>query len=110
MAKQTLTMTTNTTAQLADVIRRSDAQSYGATIFVQGTFGGGTATVQVSPDSGTTKYTIKDVSGTDITGTSAFYYNFVLGNPGAASGDLEIYVTLSGATSPSLSVILFDNR
>lgn len=110
MAKHTKLLAANGDVHLADVIRRRDAQSFGATVFFQGTFGSGTATLQISPDGGLTKHTVFDENGDDIVFTQAGYANFVFGNASDNAGDLSLYVNLAGATSPSLSIILFDNR
>lgn len=105
------TITADGDTSLATVIRRHDAQSYAATFMVKGTLGGGTWTLQVSPDGGVTKYTVQDVSGNPISGTSTGYFNYVLaGDSGSNSGNMGLYVNMNGSTNPSMTVYNFDNR
>lgn len=61
-----------------------------------GTWGSGTLTLQFSPDGGTTWIT---VSGVSLTA------NGYVGNIIASQGD-QVRAVLTGATSPSLTVIL----
>lgn len=106
----------NVTGDTADVLlatvhRRRESQSYAASVFVQGSFGSGTATLQVSPDGGTTKYTIVDAAGEDAVFSANGYTNFVLGGGSENIGEApQIYVNLAGASGANLNVILFDNR
>lgn len=111
MAKNTITFSADANTELATIIRRHDSQSYAASIFVKGDDGGGTWTLQVSPDDGTTKYTVKDVLGNNITGTANGYYNYVLsGDSSNNSGNMKLYIDLTGSTNPTLTVINYDNR
>lgn len=61
------------------------------TLFVDGTFGGGTVTVLVSPDDGTTWVT------TDVTFTEENVQNLQINAP------VKLKLSLSGATTPSIS-------
>ncbi len=111
MAKYTQNLTANGDTLLARVkTPRNDSGGFGASIFIYGTFDSGTATVQVSPDGGTTKFTVKDQSGSDIAPTANFYSNFELGIANVNGEELEIYVNLAGATSPDITVDLYDTR
>ena len=111
MALNQLSMTADANTKLATIVRRHDSQSYAASFFVKGSNGGGTWTLQASPDGGTTKYTVQDVLGNDITGTTGAYFNYVLaGDAGTNSSGLELYVNLTGSTSPTLTIYNFDNR
>jgi len=59
-----------------------------------GTFGGGTLAIQGSPDAGTTKVTL----GTDVTWTANGLGNFLLPQ------GYTVYATLTGSTTPSITV------
>lgn len=105
-------MSADASTVLANIHRRADSQSYAGTLVVQGTFGGGTCTLQLSIDGGVTKITVKDVLGNNVALSANGYQNFVLGNPSTDLGadQITLYATLSGSTNPDLTVALFDNR
>lgn len=105
-------MSADASTVLANIHRRADSQSYAGSFFAQGTFGSGTVTLQVSIDGGTTKITVKDVLGNNVSLSANGYQNFVLGNPSTDLGadQITLYATLVGSTNPSLTVALFDNR
>lgn len=73
----------------------ADVHVYGST------FGSGTVTIQISPDSGTTWYAATDVNG-DITfsanGAAKIDYNSLQSAPVLARA------SLSGSSSPSLNI------
>ena len=109
MAKHEVNITGTTDNQLlARVITPRGEDGYGASVFLKFNSGSGTATVQVSPDGGTTKYTVVDTSGVDITGTANAYHNFVLGIPNKNSDAINIYADLTGGSSADIDVILYD--
>jgi hypothetical protein len=81
-----------------------------ATVFVYGTFGSGTLKLQASPDGGTTKIDLPNLSGTAISVTANGIYNIQLGNGNALGADIILYAVLTGATNPSLTVAIYDNR
>ena len=113
MAKYTASLTANSgSTYLCNIDRRKvDANAWQATVFIDGTFGSGTVTIQYSPDQGTTKITGKDFTGTALSATAnAVFTTQPMGNGAANSDFISVYATMSGATSPSVSVILFDNR
>lgn len=111
MALNTITFSADANTALATIVRRHDTQSYAGSIFVKGSFGGGTWTLQVSPDNGTTKYTVKDVLGNNITGTGEAYFNYVLsGDSSGINNNMTLYVNLAGSASPSITVLNYDNR
>jgi hypothetical protein len=77
------------------------------TAFVTGTFGGGTATPQLSPDGGTTWVTIQDAAG-DVTFTENGAFNFeVFSDP---IQPIEFSVNLTGATSPNITIVVTDAK
>lgn len=78
------------------------------TIIVQGGFGSGTATVQVSGDGGTTWIDVKDDAGTVV----AFTVN---GNANVnimsdALNPALLSVNLAGSTTPTVTLIVFDGH
>jgi len=113
MAKFTTTLTgTTDDNELLKVISPREYAGYGVTLFAKGTeFDGGTITIQVSPDGGTTKFTAKDTNGADVTFTANGYTNILLGN-GAKNGEhITVFADLSGASgSADVEVIAFDVR
>jgi len=66
-----------------------------------GTFGSGTVVLQWSPDSGTTWITVKTQQGTDVSLTAAGYFTRIYLPFGCL-----VRATLTGATSPSITVNL----
>lgn len=108
--KSTTALTTNTSVQIGEAIRTVGSDIYEATIFVTGTFGGGTVVIQASPDNGTTKVTLKDTTGTVVSVTANDVYNVRLGNANKNGDSIKLYATMSGSTSPTVSVAVFDNR
>lgn len=112
MAKYTLTFGADAALQeVCRVNRRKDSQEWMANTFVYGTFGGGTMTLFVSPDGGTTKIALKDsIAGTAISVASTAAMNTVrLGNGDKNNEFLIIYATVAGSTNPALTVAIFDN-
>ena len=83
---------------------------YFGTAVVQGTFGSGTLTWQVSFDGGTTKIGLLDTAGSAMTSTTNEMGNFQLGYGSLADGSDApiIYATLAGSTNPALIVSVFD--
>lgn len=110
MKQTTQVLTSNTNVLLCDAIRNPETNMWEATIFVYGTFGGGTVNLQASPDGGTTKINLRDVTGTVVAVTANDAYNLRLGEAGRNGAAIKVYATISGATSPSVSVDVFDNR
>lgn len=108
--RHTQTLTTNTDYQIATVKRRDGAEAYMATINAGGTWGGGTITWKVSFDGGSTKFTMKDESGSDVTSTADDMFNCNLGNGGGLTDAPIIYATLSGSAGASIVVTLVDNN
>ncbi len=110
MSKYAVTMTADATTFIATANRRNGSDSYFATLFAYGTWGGGTIAWQWSPDGGTTKLSIKDQMGSAITSTANDSFNISLGTGGSLSTAPLIYATLSGSTGPALTVGLLDNN
>lgn len=87
--------------------RRKDTPNRG-TVWAYGTFGGGTASLEASPDGGTTWVAILDQSGTAITFTANGVVNFELyaDQDPIAANKTKIRLTLAGATAPTLNYII----
>lgn len=111
MSKHVITLTGNTTGTfVCNLIKPRDYYCWFATIVAQGTFGGGTVAWFFSIDQGTTLLPINDLTGVAITQTSNGGVNATFGS-GSANGDApQIYVKLTGATSPSITVAVLDNQ
>ena len=91
--------------------RRSDSNNWQATVFMTGTFGGGTCTIELSPDQGTTLIPAKDWIGNAIDATSnAVFTTQPVGNGNHLEDFVTLYAVMSGSTSPSMNVTVFDNR
>lgn len=111
--KSTKTLTTNTSVLLCSAHRNKETNMYEATIFAYGSggsnFDGGTVTIQASPDQGTTKVTLKDIAGTVVSITANDVYNVKLGGGNRNQDFIELYATMIGATTPNVTVDVFDN-
>jgi hypothetical protein len=111
MTKHTVSIDADESVKICSVGRACDASGYNITVFATGGFGSGTVTIQASPDSGTTKVTLKDVAGSTVSITSDDVYNIKdLGYAGINGEEIEIYATMSGSTTPTVTVAAFDNR
>lgn len=77
-------------------------------IQIGGTFGGGTITLFVSMDGGTTKNALKDLSGTAYSATAADTFSYKLPFKDDTSAGAILYGTLAGATAPSVTVKIID--
>ncbi len=110
MARTTATITSNASVLIGRINRPRAADFYGATLLLRGTFGGGTVTVQVSPDNGTTLLTLETPSGVGLAATANRCITLpLIGNGSTNADQLQLYVTVAGATSPNITVDLFDN-
>lgn len=114
MSKTQVQLTGNESKLLATVGRGASMDAYEITVFVTGgggnDFGGGTVTIQASPDGGVTKVTLRDVAGTIVSITDDDVYNVRLGYAGTLGGEIQIFATMAGATAPTVDVVGFDNK
>ena len=78
-------------------------------IQIGGSFGGGTFTIFISLDGGTTKNAFKDLTGTAYSTTTADTFQFSLPIKDDAATGIILYGTLAGSTTPSLTVKIIDN-
>ena len=86
---------------------RSSGAATKKTLFVGDTFGGGTATLQISNDGGTTYGNFFDESGAAVTFTNA-KGGTTLDIPSDDRNPVLVAVNLAGATSPNLTLTVYD--
>lgn len=104
-------VTTSTATLIAKVKKQRGTDKYYATVYAFGTWDGATATLQSSPDGGTTKIDIEDSSGTALSATANKTLAVEFGVGGATLGDeIEIYATTTSAgASTDLDFHVYDN-
>ncbi len=73
-------------------------------------FGGGTVTVNVSPDNGTTLAPLAPINGSSPSITAVGAYTFKIGNGDKNSDQPKIYVAIGAATTPNVNIIAWDNN
>lgn len=110
MTKYTATVTSNTDVYICDVNKKRDFYEWFGTFLAYGTWGSGTITYKISPDGGTTKIALKDASGTSITSTADDNFTINLAGGSTNTDAPKLYVTMAGATNPSVTVVLYDNN
>ncbi len=108
--KYTKAITADGDFLIAYVHRRRDAQTWEGTYNVTGSFGGGTLTFKLSTDGGTTKNPMQDASGNTMTLAAAGNFNTKVGSGSKNSDMPQLWITMSGSTSPAVTVDLIDNR
>lgn len=109
MAKYTANLSANGDVYVCTIRRPSGGGIWSGRFLVYGTFGSGTVALKLSPDGGTTKISLKDSAG-----AIAITSNDVVDMPISGYSDknnesLTIYASLSGATSPSITIEVWDN-
>lgn len=110
MAKhQTVFSANNQSSLIATVKRRREAPYYLVTFVISGTFGSGTLAFYLSPDLGTTLVALKDQSDNAVSATAATSFDAQLGNSNNNNDVLQIWATITGATSPNVTVNAYDN-
>jgi hypothetical protein len=110
--KHTAQITANESVFLCDARRIVEKPMFKATIAVSGDFDGGTVTLQMSPDGGTTKINLRDVTGTIASITAADAYNIELGFGGTNGDNIKLYATMDGSSESTtgVNVAVFDNQ
>ena len=110
MAKYVSTISADGTTLLGNVTRPRSLPSAEVMFFGHGTWGSGTLTLLWSPDGGTTKIAVTDLTDSAISKTANFGVrgSFVTGDKN--SDQIQLYATLAGATNPSLIVGFYDNH
>lgn len=112
MAQHTINISSNGTFQIGTIDRNRNYHRWEATMFVDGTFGGGSLAWLWSPDKGVTKLPINDQSSTRAPIISIANDSFLTaGQSGDKNSDkVQLYVTLTGASSPNLTIGFIDNN
>lgn len=110
MAKYAKVVTTNNTFFVCNVKKKRLQPRFDYTIMAYGTFGGGTVTWYVSPDQGTTLIAMTDLTDTAVSMTTNKMYDGSLCASSHNDDVLSIYAILSGSTSPSITIALYDNN
>jgi hypothetical protein len=85
-------------------------QFYGTFAAYGSSFGGGTVVFSWSPDGGTTKIPLKDENGAAMSTAANALFHRALGNGSTNSDFISIYATMTGSTTPSVTVAVYDNR
>lgn len=111
MPHRSITITTNTTTELVRPVRRSSADSWSATLGFSGTFGSGTYSLQYSPDGGTTKITMTDLTGAAyaITAATVISISLYCSSSPITGKEPIIYVVSSGSSGANVVVNCQDN-
>jgi len=104
MAFYTTTITTTDATEICQVDKPHNADFWFATIAVSGTFGGGTVTLQVSFDNGTTKIPLEDQTGSAWSATANRVTNIQLGDNNKLSPMPRLYATNSAVGSIVVTV------
>lgn len=110
---QTTSFTANNqSSQIATAKKLNrEITQYLVTILAYGTFGGGTIAFYLSPDGGTTKIPLTpSMGGTAISLTANGMGVITTGHPSSNTDTLTMWATITGATSPSVTVKCYDNN
>lgn len=107
MSKITTIITANGDYLVAKSAKPRGADSYKATVIVAGTWSGGTIAWKLSPDKGVTKINAFDATGVAYSSSADDNFNIELAGS-AMNGPIELYASLSGAATPSLTITVFD--
>lgn len=113
MAKSSITLLANTPTGgtfLCPVRKSREYPCWFASLTAQGTFGSGTLAFFVSFDKGTTLIALKDLTDSAVSLTSAGSINVQLGTSRDISDEPQIWVELTGSTSPNIVVSALDNN
>jgi hypothetical protein len=102
----------NQSTQICEIKKtRREASFYINTILAYGTFGSGSLAFYVSPDGGTTKIPLTNSpGGTGIALTANGMIGNQFGHSSSNTQTMTMWATLTGATSPSLIVLVDDNN
>ncbi len=111
MSKYTATITADGDYFICNITKSRHLNEYRYAANVYGiSFGGGTVTLKISTDGGTTKVAMMDASGSPITSTTNDNYTGNWGNGSTNSDAPKLYATMSGSTNPSVTYDFFDNN
>lgn len=111
MAKYTINLSANTTGMYVCHVKKPHTLlKWEASLTGYGTYGGGTLAWFMTPDAGATLIALTDLVDTAVSMTTNKVYNAALCTGAKNNDQLQIWVTLSGATTPSLTVTAYDNH
>lgn len=111
MARYTARITADGDTFLCDILKPSDSsEKWGATVYIYGTFGGGTVTLVGSPDGGTTKVTLPNISGAAFSATTNAAVELEHGNGNKNTDAPKLYARVAGSAGATINVTVFDNR
>lgn len=102
----------NTSVKLCDIQKPRGFDSWFANVAINGSaFGGGTVSLHISFDGGTTKYPInQDGTASAASVTAAGAVNIRCGWTGVNQTTASLYASIGAATTPSLTIYVLDNR
>ena len=109
MSKYQTTISADGTVELGVIKRNTGNFPSELMFFGYGTWGSGTLTLYWSPDAGTTKIAMTDLSNAAVTSTVNFGIRSSFITGGKNSDKIHLYATLAGSTNPSLTVGFYDN-
>ncbi len=110
MAKYSIPITTDGDYFICNLTKSGKLNEYRYAANVYGTFGGGTVTLKISTDGGTTKVAMMDASGAPITSTANDNYTGQWGNGSTNLDAPKLYATMSGGTAAAVTYDFFDNN
>ncbi len=112
MRNTTVFSANNQSSQICEIKKtRRESSFYINTILAYGTWSSGTLSFYISPDGGTTKVALTSTpGGTGITLTANGMIGNQFGHSSSNNQSLTMWATLTGASSPSLIVIVDDNN
>ncbi len=103
-------LTSNGTYLLGYARKTRNLVDWRATLYAFGTFGGGAINWQWSPDGGTTKLPMNDLSGNPIVSLVNDSFNSQLCSGSHNNDQVLIYAALVSSSNPNLTVGYFDNN
>lgn len=110
MAKYTSTLLADGTADLGFLHKNRVYPVCEVFFFGYGTFGGGTLALYWSPDGGTTKIPVTDLTNVAVTSTQNFGVMATMVTGDKNSDQITLHAVLTGSTNPSLIVGYYDNN
>ena len=104
-----ITLEANGSTDWATIVNPNNGATPYQMIAASGTFGSGSLALEMSVDGGTTAFAITDSVGAVALTAAGGVVTNILGD-GNLPSQVKIRATLSGATSPSVTVIITDAR
>lgn len=113
MSKKTISFTADATTILTECQAPTGKLTYDYIVqsSADATFGGGTLTILISLDGGTTKNALKDATGSAYSTAAAdTFTGSIPARLNANDTRPIIYAKLTGSTTPTLTLTVVDNR